>query len=53
MKRNRLETGHIDNDKLNFMAPYERIRENEIRQKEKKKIKNRKNRKNKGNRYEK
>ncbi len=45
MKRNRLETGHIDNDKLNFMAPYERIRENEIRQKEKKKIKNRKKKK--------
>lgn len=45
MKKNRLETGHIDNDKLNFMAPYKSIGENEIRQKEKKKIKNRKKRK--------
>lgn len=40
--KNRLETGHIDNDGVYKRIPlYRRPRENELRQKFKKKMKNR------------
>ena len=41
MKKNKLEYGHINNDKGPLLGDFKRLRENEIRHKENKKKKNR------------
>lgn len=41
MKKNKLEYGHINNDKGPLACNFKRLRENEIRHKENKKKKNR------------
>ena len=44
MKKNKLEYGHINNDKGPLFGDFKRLRENEIRHKENKKKRNRRKR---------